>query len=220
VVLAEDQPLVVAGLTSSLESAGDIAVVGHTTDAAGTRAVLAERDVDVVLVDLHLPGLTAGEILLDRRREPGWPAILVLSAFDSSACLSAAMHMGAAGFVLTTWPVHAIVRAIRSLQSGAVAFTAAQVREASRAGWTPLSLRDYQIVDGLVRGRSNDELASDLGISRKTVEHHLGRLFERFSVLNRVELAVRVERERLLTLPVTVPGSDRGRAMALPSRRR
>jgi DNA-binding NarL/FixJ family response regulator len=205
VLLIEDQPIIVAGLIASLEAAGGIKVVGQVPDAAGARAVLAKRRVDVILLDLHLPGGAAGDFLLERRRESSGASVLVLSPFESSHCLSASIKLGAAGFVLTTSPVETIVRAIRAIRSGARAFSASQLRAASGVRWTPLSSREHQIVAGLIRGRSNDELSADVGVSRKTVELHLSRLFERFSVLSRTELAVHVEREHILSLPVVEP---------------
>lgn len=71
-----------------------------------------------------------------------------------------------------------------------------------------LSDRDRQVVAALLAGRSNDEIGMDLGISRKTVEARISRLFERFGVTSRVDLARRADREQWLELAVTAPSRD------------
>ena len=120
-----------------------------------------------------------------------------------------ALRHGASGFVLKTAPTAEILDAIRRVADGGVAFPAELLLAVQRSGWTPLSPRDRRLVEQLLDGRTNDEIAVALGVTRKGIEAHLARLFERFGVESRTELAVRAEREGWLGVP-TKPGSPLG----------
>lgn len=222
VLLVEDQPIVVAGLIAALERAEGIEVAGHAPHASAARMMLNAHQIDVVLLDLHLPSGTAAQLLVEQRERVHGPAMLVLSSFVSRECLRAAIELGASGFLVTTSPVQKIVEAIRAVHAGARSFTPQQLRDAEHFQWIPLSPRDHEIVAGLVRGRSNDELSAHIGVSRKTIELHLTRLFARFGVLSRTELAVQVERDHILELPVeSMPPTSRAtsRRKGRPSRK-
>ena len=83
-----------------------------------------------------------------------------------------------------------------------MAFTPDQVRAARRAPWAPLTIREHEIIAGVMAGWSNDELSWRLSLARKTVEAYLSRLFIRYGVLTRTELGILAEREQMLSLPV------------------
>jgi DNA-binding NarL/FixJ family response regulator len=85
---------------------------------------------------------------------------------------------------------------------GGLAFTLEQLRASRSAAWAPLTEREHAVLDGIQRGRSNDELAGDLGLSRKTIEGYITRLLVRFGAVTRTELAIRAERGQILDLPV------------------
>ncbi len=205
VVVVEDQPVLAAGLTAALVAAGDMVVVSLAGDAASGRDAIDAYRPHVVLLDLHLPDCDAAELLLYCRRRPTAPALLLMSERASDEVLRASIELGAAGFVLTTAPVPSIVASVRDARLGQRCFTNEELRDAMQTPWTPLTVTDHQIVAGLLRGRSNDELSGDLALSRKTIELHLTRLFERFRVMSRTELAIHVEREQILKLPAGSP---------------
>ncbi len=122
--------------------------------------------------------------------------------------------MGAGGFLLKTTSSGEIVAAIRDIAQGGLAFTAEQLRASRSAAWAPLSRREHDLLAGLLVGRSNDELSMELGLSRKSIEAYLSRLFARFGVMTRTELALVVDRRALLDLPVR--GDDPGRRSPPP----
>jgi DNA-binding NarL/FixJ family response regulator len=113
--------------------------------------------------------------------------------------VAAAVRLGAAGFLLKTTPTEQIVAAIRAVAAGATAYTAAQLGQARQPA-IDLSERERAIVERLIASRSNDEIAADLGLASKTIEKHLGRMFDRFGAMSRTELAMRAEREGWLDL--------------------
>jgi DNA-binding NarL/FixJ family response regulator len=147
----------------------------------------------VLLLDIRL-GPDSGLGLLTG--DPGLPAVIVLTAYDYPQYAEAALHLGAAGFVLKTAPLPELLDAIRRVAAGGLAFT---VRPGSAT--VRLTPREHDVVRLVAEGRSNDEIGVALGIGAKTVETHLARVFERVGVTSRTELAIRAMREGWLDVP-------------------
>jgi DNA-binding NarL/FixJ family response regulator len=120
----------------------------------------------------------------------------VLSAYDYPQYAEAALRLGAAGFVNKSAPLEELVDAIRRAAAGGMAFAVKPGR-----GRAHVSPRELDVVRLVVEGRSNDEIGAQLGIGVKTVETHLRRMFERFTVASRTELAARALREGWLDIP-------------------
>jgi DNA-binding NarL/FixJ family response regulator len=157
--------------------------------------------MDVVLVDIRLPDGSGLELISEYTTAADGPAWIVLSSFETPQYLAAALTLGAGGYLLKTAPIADVVETIRRVAAGGSAFTRSQLRTAHESGAFRLAPLERKIVQGLVTGRSNDEIARELGVARKTVEAHLTRLFELFEVTSRTELALRAEREGWLDLP-------------------
>jgi DNA-binding NarL/FixJ family response regulator len=197
VAIVDDHPVVRDGTAALLAKQPGLVVVGTAGSLEEARTLLATTDADVVLLDIRL-GANSGLNLLnadaaDRPR----PAIIVLTAYDYPQYAEAALRLGAAGFVLKTAPMAELLGAIRQAAAGGLAF-GVRPRPGDRAR---LSRRELEVVELVVEGRSNDEIGTALGIGAKTVETHLGRLFERFGIASRTELATRALREGWLDLP-------------------
>ncbi|TMF35198.1 MAG: response regulator transcription factor [Chloroflexi bacterium] len=124
--------------------------------------------------------------------------MIVLTAYDYPQYAEAALRLGASGFVLKTAPLPELIDAIRRVAAGGLVFS---VRPRSGPGLARLSERELDVVRLVVDGRSNDEIGARLGIGPKTVESHLRRLFERFDLASRTELATRALREGWLEVP-------------------
>ena len=187
--VVDDHAVVRDGTAALLEREPDIEVVG----VAGTlesAAALLELRPDVLVVDIRLGHENGFALVRDVSAARG-PAIVILSAFDYPQFVDAALRLGASGYVLKTDPFGNLVHAIRQVAAGGVAYS---VRP-SPAGERRLSRREVEVVALVVEGRSNDEIAARLGISVKTIESHLTRIFERTEVASRTELAARAIRE-------------------------
>lgn len=205
VAVVDDHPVVRDGTAAILANQPGIEVVGTAGSMDEARGLLSTTDADVVLLDIRLgtesglnllaadPADVAGAAVLHRPR----PAIVVVTAYDYPQYAEAALRLGAAGFVLKTAPIGELVDAIRRAASGGMAF-GVRPRSSDR---TRLSPRELEVVGLVVEGHSNDEVAASLGIGAKTVETHLARLFERFGIASRTELATRALREGWLDLP-------------------
>lgn len=187
--VVDDHAVVRDGTAALLERESDIDVVG-VAGSLESAALLLGLEPDVLVVDIRL-GDENGLELLRSLKESGGPAIVILTSFDYPQFVDAAFRLGAAGYVLKTDPFVNLVHAIRQVAAGGVAYS---VRP-SPAGDRPLSQREIAVVSLVVEGCSNDEIATRLAISVKTVESHLTRIFERVHVASRTELATRAIRE-------------------------
>ena len=199
VALIDDHPVVLGGLDAALGSTDDLAVVAHGQTIAEGRAILARGDVDVALLDIRLPDGNGLELLV----EPGpghRPPVIVLSSFKTSQYVAAAVRFGAQGFLLKTAPLAELLEAIRRVATGGSSFSAEQLRE-STTGLVSLTTREREVLRLVLRGRSNEEIGAELKVSRKTVEAHLSRLYERHGIQGgRIDLAIRAEREGWLEI--------------------
>ncbi len=158
---------------------------------------------DIILLDIIMPEMDGFELLDKINKEKLSPNSIkvILSNRSQQSDIDQGNSLGAAGYLLKTAPLADVVEAIRRVAAGGSTFTRNQLRTARESGAFRLAPRERRIVQGLVASRSNDEIARDLGVARKTVEAHLTRLFELFEVTSRTELALRAEREGWLDLP-------------------
>ncbi len=196
ILLVDDHPAILDAIAAAVRAAPDLALAGtaRTLDEAlalvtGPRSVTA----DVVVSDVQLAGEAEGLRLLESVG-PGGPAVLLLSSFDQPPLIRTAFERGAAGYLLKTSEVSEILDAIRTAAGGGTAFSASMLRAVRTAPRRP-SDREIEVLTAVCAGASNDEIGAQLGVTEKTVESHLRRLFDRYGVLSRTELAVLAMRE-------------------------
>jgi DNA-binding NarL/FixJ family response regulator len=201
-VLVEDHPIVADGLRAAFRGRAGMEVVGQAATLQEGRDLLVNTPCNVVLLDLRLPDGSGIELLREALDLENPPAFLVLSSFLTPSYVSATIALGASGFLLKTSPVEDILAAVDQIAEGGLAFSPEQLRASRGAAWAPLTRREHAILDAIIRGRSNDEIAMDLGIAKKTVEGYISRMLARYGLMTRTELAVHAERGQLLDLPV------------------
>jgi DNA-binding NarL/FixJ family response regulator len=194
VAVVDDHPVVRTGTAAIVEQAEDLTLVGTAASLEEARPLFDASAVDVLLLDLRL-GQEFGLSALSQAGRP-MPAIVVVTSYDYPQYVDAALRLGAAGYVLKTAPIGELLDAIRRAADGKLSF---DVRPGT--GAAPLSPRERDVVAAVVDGLSNDEIAGRLGISPKTVESHLRRLFERHGLASRTELATRALRDGWLEVP-------------------
>jgi len=199
VIVVDDHPVVREGTAALLAAQPGITIAAVAGSVEEARSVVAATPADVVLLDIRL-GPESGLHLLAPGAADDGPAVIVLTAYDYPQYAEAALRLGASGFVLKTAPLAELLDAIRRVAAGGMAFS---VRPPSRTSLGRLSERELDVVRLVVDGRSNDEIGARLGIGPKTVESHLRRLFERFDIASRTELATRALREGWLEVPPT-----------------
>ena len=199
--IVDDHPVVRDGTAGLFASQPDVEVVGVGSTLEEARAMLAADPPDVLLLDIQLGSDSGLSLLADRgdgERVEGArrTAIVLLTAFDYPQYAAAALQLGAAGFVVKTAPIAQLRAAVEAAAAGRLAFD-----ERARGRLDRLTGRELEIARLATAGRSNDEIGRALGIATKTVEAHLGRLYARFDVASRTELAARALREGWLDVP-------------------
>ena len=200
-VVVDDHPAIAAAIRAAIRGRDDIALVATASTALEAPEVVATAKPDVVVCDLWLDGQPGGLDVLAQIVAGGTAAarVLVLSGFDQPSFLRAAFEGGAAGYVSKAAPVEEIVDAVLAVAAGESRFPDVTLRALRDAPRRP-SERELAAIRLLAQGSSNDEIAVGLGISIKTVESHFRRLFGRYGVLSRTELAMLAVREGWLGL--------------------
>jgi DNA-binding NarL/FixJ family response regulator len=188
VAVVDDHPLVREGTAAIVDRADDMEIAGVAGSLEELRPVLRDGSVQVLLLDLRL-GTESGFDLLRDPDDGPMPAVVVLTSYDYPQYADAALRLGAAGFVVKTAPTAELLDAVRRAASGGLHFG---VRPGNSV---TLTAREREVLRLVVDGASNDEIGARLGISARTAESHLRRLFERFDVASRTELAARALRE-------------------------
>lgn len=195
VVIVEDHPAIAEGLAALLVGEGiDVVATARTSEQA--EPMIRSLRPDVVLCDVMLNGRDAGFDLLANLKDVS--RFLMLSAYDYPAHHARAVAAGASGYLSKMVDAQGLVQAIRTVAAGGTAFDPLVLESARRAPRPPTP-RERQMLIALARGSSNDEIAAALSISVKTVEGMIRRLFERYAVSNRTELARLANRQGWLT---------------------
>jgi len=200
VVLADDQPLVRAGLRMILETEADLAVVGEATTGFEAVELCARERPDVVLMDVRMPvmdGIEATRLVTGVEEAP---RVLVLTTFDLDEVVYDALRAGASGFLLKDAPEERLTTAIRVVADGGSLFAPSVTRRlieefASRDHAPPASVdglteREAEVLRLVARGMSNTEIASELFITENTVKTHVARILMKLGLRDRVQAVV------------------------------
>jgi DNA-binding NarL/FixJ family response regulator len=201
VVLADDEPLMRAGLRTVLEAEGTVAVVGLAGDGDELLAAVDEYRPDVVLADVQMPGeggLAALRVLCAR---PDAPPAAVLTTFDLDDYVAEALRIGVQGFLLKDADPDALVRAVLDLAAGGAVLDpriTARLLPRLAAGSPPpvpprpadLTLREQQVLRGLAGGESNAAIGCRLGLAEATVKKYVSALLIKLGAENRVQAAL------------------------------
>ena len=204
VLIADDQNIIRAGLTTILNGQPDIEVVGQAADGNEAIALAHRLRPDVCLFDIRMPNLDGVEAT---RRLAGPDvqdpmAVVVITTFDTDEHVTDALRAGAKGFLLKDAGPDLLVHAIRAAAEGdaliAPSVTArllARLADAApathpRQPIVPLTEREEEVAVTVAQGRSNAEIAAELYISMSTVKFHIASLMSKIGARNRVEIAI------------------------------
>jgi DNA-binding NarL/FixJ family response regulator len=196
VVLADDHPMIRAGIRSLLRKAPDIEIVGEARNGAEAMRLVEELQPDVLLLDMEMPVLKGIEVAR-RLRAAGSPVrILALSAHSDRQYILGMLASGASGYLTKEEGLEKIVEAIRRVAKGGEEWARAGQAERAQVlkekrplGRVELTAREIEILSLLVAGKTNQAISVELGISKKTVEKHLSAIFAKLRVSSRVEAA-------------------------------
>lgn len=205
VMLVDDHAIVREGYRRLLEAEPGIEVVAEHADAESAQAALERLPPDavqVVLLDLAMPG--RGGMALARRIAERWPAlrVLVFSMHDHPAMVAQALDAGVAGYVSKTSAPRELVQALRRVAAGQVRVLSADIARqvaapTARAPHMALSAREFDVLQGLLRGDTLDAIAQRLSISPKTVSNVQTQIRAKLGVGTAVELLHYAQRHGL-----------------------
>ena len=188
VAVVDDHPSIVAAVSDAIAAADDLVLAGSGRSLDEALALIPQ--IDVLVCDVQLDGRAEGLRILElARSSPNSPAVLLLSGFGHASVVRAAIDRGAAGYLDKGAEIETIIDAIRTVAGGGTVFRAADLAASREAPRRP-SDREIEVIAQVVGGATNTEVAVALGLSEKTVESHLHRLFDRYGLLSRTELAV------------------------------
>lgn len=197
VVMADDHPVVRAGLAALLEAQPDLTVVESFATAEDLLAT--DLDADVVLIDLRFgPGRMGGAEATRQLVARGGPPVLVLTTYDSDADIVTAVEAGAIGYLLKDAPTEELTAAIRAAAAGRIALGPSVQQRLIERVLTPgtsLTPRELEVLRHVADGHSNESVASTLHVSLATVKTHLAHVFDKLGVDSRTA-AVAVARQR------------------------
>ena len=190
-VVVDDHPIVRDGLAGIFALEEDIDVVGQAGNGPEALAVVAERDPDLVLMDLRMPGGDGFAAIRQLRERGGRPRILVLTTYDTERDIRRAMAAGADGYLLKDLPRDQLVAAVRELMNGSPRTHI----DTPRGSQLSLTDRETEVLALVADGLTNRAVARKLGISEATVKTHLAHVYTKLEVLDRAA-AVREAWER------------------------
>jgi DNA-binding NarL/FixJ family response regulator len=190
VLVVEDHNVVRQGLVALLNLVEDIQVVGEAAD--GEEAVVQFRSQlpDVTLIDLRLPKLGGVEVIQRVRAETPQARFVVLTTYDGDEDIYRALKAGAKAYLLKGMTTEELVTTIRAVHAGRSHIPAAIAeRLAERMGTEDLTPRESQVLEQIVSGKSNKEIATELAISEATVKTHINTLLSKLGVEDRTQAA-------------------------------
>jgi len=201
VLVVDDHPPLRMGLVALIKSQPGMDVVAEASD--GEEGVQVYDDVlpDVVLIDLRMPGMGGVEAILAIRKKHPEARVIVLSTYDMDEDIHRALQSGAKSYLLKDMPIEEIATTIREVHAGDTSLPRHVIeRLTERAQRQQLTERERDVLESLIKGRSNKEIASNLCISEDTVKSHLKTLFTKLRVRDRTGAAVEAIRHGIVYL--------------------
>ncbi len=210
-VIAEDQTLLREATRRALDAESDMTVVGEAKDGEEAVSVTERTKPDIAIVDMAMPKLNGVEVTRLIKERVAGTAVLVLSAYDFDAYVFASLEAGAAGYLLKDIRTRELVDAVRAVARGESVLHPTVARKvlqrfvthegsAQKGALDELTKRETEVLRLAAQGLSNKEIGLNLHLSPRTVQIHLGHIFEKFSVASRTEAVVKGLRTGLLNI--------------------
>jgi DNA-binding NarL/FixJ family response regulator len=201
VLIADDHPLFREGMRGRLDRVGEVAVVGEAASGQEAVELAKELEPEVILMDIKMPGLNGIEATRQILQASPRTGVLMLTMFEDDDSVFAAMRAGAKGYLLKDSGGEGVVHAIRAVASGEAVFGAGVAeriigffsapRSAPQRAFPQLTEREEEVLSQVAQGRSNQQIASQLYVSLKTVRTHVSNILLKLQVADRAQAVIR-----------------------------
>ncbi|MGD1120120.1 MAG: response regulator transcription factor [Dehalococcoidales bacterium] len=212
ILIADDHAVVRDGTRQILEHEPDMDVVAEAADGAEAIKLAGSAHPDVAIIDIAMPGVDGIEATKQIKQLYPSIAVLILSAYDDDQFVFSLLEAGAAGYLLKSVRGRELIEAVRQVHAGesvlhpSIArkvlnrFVSTPGKPAGQKTTEVLSDREIEVLKMATRGLSNQEIADELCLSLRTVQAHLGHIFNKLQVSSRTEAVVRALKEGWVTL--------------------
>lgn len=212
ILIADDHAVVRDGTRQILEQQHDMEVIAEAADGAEAIKLAGTTRPDVAIIDISMPGVDGIEATRQIKQLYPKIAVLILSAYDDDQFVFSLLEAGAAGYLLKSVRGHELIEAVRQVHAGesvlhpAIArkvlnrFVPSSGKVSGQKSAEVLSDREIEVLRYATRGLSNQEIADELCLSLRTVQAHLGHIFNKLQVSSRTEAVVRALKEGWVTL--------------------
>ena len=191
VLVVDDHPVVCHGLSAMIATQSDMTVVGQAADGAEAVQMFRKLRPDVTLMDLRMPELGGVEAIRAIRAEFPDSRFIVLTTYQGDDDIHKALSAGAQGYLLKGMSLDTLIDAIRSVHASLRYLPPPVLRTlANRPPSSELSARELEILQLIVKGLSNKQIAESLGIGEGTVKWHVNIILGRLNVRDRTQAAV------------------------------
>ncbi len=190
VLVVEDHNVVRQGLVALLNLVEGIQVVGEAADGEEAIVQFRSHRPDVTLIDLRLPKLSGVEVIQRVRSETPQARFVVLTTYDGDEDIYRALKGGAKAYLLKGMTTEELITTIRAVHAGRSHIPAAIAeRLAERMGTEDLTPREFEVLEQIVSGKSNKDIAIELAITEATVKTHINTLLGKLGVEDRTQAA-------------------------------
>lgn len=192
VMVVDDHPLIRVGIAAIVNARPDMTVVAQADSGEDAVALFAKHRPDVTLMDLRLPGNIGGvEAIAAIRKSAPQARFIIVTTYEGDEDIHRALEAGAQGYIIKGMPYQVLIEALQKVHAGGRFLPPPVARAlASRMPDSDLSSRELEVLRLLVAGRSNKEIASDLGITEATVKSHVSTILARLNVSDRTQAVV------------------------------
>ena len=198
VMIVEDHVLVRMGLVTAANDAPDILVVAEIEEGAQVVDAYRSCRPDVVVLDLRMPDMDGTRVITALKEAFGQVRILMLSSYGGGDDIVRAMKAGASGYVVKGMPLSVLLEGIRAVHKGDKYLPDELSNRLKQQESSEISSRELDVLRLIIRGRSNKEIASDLGIVEGTVKAHLAHIFAKLGASDRAQaIAIAIKRQLL-----------------------
>ncbi|WP_398464478.1 response regulator [Tardiphaga sp.] len=199
ITLADDHPVVLAGIKALLDNVSDIDVVGEATTGTDALQLISDRKPDIAVIDISLPEINGLELAKQVAEKVPSVKLLALTVHEDRAYVQPLLKAGAKGYLLKRSAADELIRAIRAIDGGGVYLDPAIAGKAipdlpgdsgglGKIAAAELSHRETEVLQLISQGLSNKEIGGRLEISVKTVETHKARALEKLGLRTRAEI--------------------------------